>query len=138
MSRSFGGTSLTMRPSMRSSPLVTDSSPATMRNRVDLPHPEGPTRITNSPSSTLIETPWMTSKAPKLLRTLETSTEAMGVHPAKVGAAWRRDFMARSGPKILEARNDTNYVDGASSHHLVSQCGFAAKQAFDVVDQNIN
>jgi hypothetical protein len=39
----------------------------------------------------------MTSKLPKLLRTLETSTEAMGVHPVAVGAALRRDIAAENG-----------------------------------------
>jgi hypothetical protein len=50
MSRSLGGTLLTTRDPMRISPPVMFSRPATMRKRVDLPQPEGPTRMTNSPS----------------------------------------------------------------------------------------
>ena len=43
--------SLTTSPPIRSSPSVMSSSPAIIRSAVDLPQPEGPTRITNSPSS---------------------------------------------------------------------------------------
>jgi hypothetical protein len=35
------------------------------------------------------------------LRTLETSTEAMGVHPVSVGAALRRGVATKSGPKNI-------------------------------------
>src|ERR1700754_871651 len=51
MSRSFGARSLTVSPSIFSSPLEMSSSPAIIRSAVDLPQPEGPTRIMNSPSS---------------------------------------------------------------------------------------
>ena len=64
MSRSLGGTLLTTREPMRISPPVMFSSPATMRSRVDLPQPDGPTRITNSPSWMSTDTPWMTCVAP--------------------------------------------------------------------------
>src|SRR5215217_1466649 len=50
-SRSFGESWLTSRPPMRSSPSVMSSSPAIMFKHVDLPEPEGPTRMTNSPSA---------------------------------------------------------------------------------------
>ena len=42
-----------MRPSIAISPLVSSSSPATMRSAVVFPQPEGPTRIRNSPSFTV-------------------------------------------------------------------------------------
>src|SRR4029450_3576541 len=42
---------LTTRSPMRSWPSVMSSSPAIMLRTVDLPEPEGPTRIMNSPSS---------------------------------------------------------------------------------------
>ncbi len=51
MSRSRGGTSLTMSPPIQISPPVISSSPATMRSVVDLPQPEGPTSTTNSSSA---------------------------------------------------------------------------------------
>src|SRR5512132_2052969 len=52
MPRFAGGTLVTTRPAISISPLVTSSSPAMMRNRVDLPHPEGPTMTVNSRSGT--------------------------------------------------------------------------------------
>src|SRR5688500_7295062 len=53
MSRSLGGTSLTTRSPMRSVPFEICSSPATMRNAVVLPQPDGPTSTMNSPSFTV-------------------------------------------------------------------------------------
>src|SRR5215472_11216060 len=52
MSRSIGGRLLTILSSIRIRPEVIDSSPATMRNVVVLPQPDGPTRTTNSLSRT--------------------------------------------------------------------------------------
>ena len=51
MSRSFGATSLTTRPSMLNVPPLIDSSPATMRSKVVLPQPDGPTSTSSSPSA---------------------------------------------------------------------------------------
>src|SRR5215218_3191248 len=51
MSRSFGAMLLTTLPPMRSSPSVMSSRPAIMFSVVDFPHPDGPTRMTNSPSA---------------------------------------------------------------------------------------
>src|SRR6202140_5108081 len=48
MSRSIGGNSLITVSSMRIRPEVMLSSPATIRNVVVLPQPEGPTSTTNS------------------------------------------------------------------------------------------
>ena len=50
--RSRGSFSLTRFPSMSMSPEVMSSRPTIMRSRVDFPQPDGPTRITNSPSAT--------------------------------------------------------------------------------------
>src|SRR6266496_1615167 len=52
MSRSFGAIWLTTVSPIRSSPSVMSSRPAIIRSAVDLPQPEGPTRIMNSPSAT--------------------------------------------------------------------------------------
>src|SRR5487761_2480153 len=51
MSRSFGALLLTTWPPMRSSPSVMSSRPAIMLSVVDFPQPDGPTRMTNSPSA---------------------------------------------------------------------------------------
>src|SRR6185295_6323052 len=77
MSRSFGATLLTTRPPMAISPEEIFSRPAIMRNRVDLPQPEGPTRMTNSPSSISTSTPCRTSVEPNDLRTFRMETLAI-------------------------------------------------------------
>ena len=51
MSRSLAGMLLTTLPPMVICPEVMSSSPAIIRSKVDLPHPEGPTSTTNSPSA---------------------------------------------------------------------------------------
>ena len=51
MSRSRGETSLITRSPIVIVPDVIFSRPATMRSAVVFPHPEGPTKIMNSPSS---------------------------------------------------------------------------------------
>ena len=61
MSRSFGSTSLTTRPPIESEPDEIDSSPAIIRSVVLLPHPDGPTKTTNSPSSMARVTSWTAS-----------------------------------------------------------------------------
>ena len=53
------------------------SRPATMRSKVDLPQPDGPTSTTNSPSRIEISTPWMTGVEPKALRTSRIATDAI-------------------------------------------------------------
>src|SRR6266542_4121463 len=52
MSRSLGGTRFTILSPIQTFPFVTSSRPATIRSAVVFPHPEGPTRTTNSPSPT--------------------------------------------------------------------------------------
>src|SRR5579864_6699589 len=52
MSRWRGGVLVTTRSLILTVPAVMSSSPATIRNVVVLPHPDGPTSATNSPSST--------------------------------------------------------------------------------------
>ena len=81
MSRSFGGTLLTTRSPMRISPPVMFSRPAIMRSSVDLPQPEGPTSTTNSPSSMVISTPWITCVAPNAFLTSRIPTDAIRILP---------------------------------------------------------
>src|SRR3954447_19628032 len=54
--RSRGARSLTFLPPMTMSPEVMSSRPTIIRSSVDFPHPDGPTRIMNSPSATSIDT----------------------------------------------------------------------------------
>src|ERR671922_1537445 len=48
MLRSLGGTSFTTRSPIRIVPSLVSSNPAIMRKVVVLPHPDGPTKTTNS------------------------------------------------------------------------------------------
>src|SRR5260370_13657844 len=75
MSRSLGWTLLTTRSPIEIVPEVMFSSPASIRNKVDLPQPEGPTRTTKAPSSIGIDTPCRTSKPPNDLRTSRICTD---------------------------------------------------------------
>src|ERR1700744_5673788 len=75
MSRSLGWTLLTTRSPIEIVPEVMFSRPASMRSRVDLPQPDGPTSTTNSPSSIGTVTPCRTSKAPNDLRTSRILTD---------------------------------------------------------------
>ncbi len=49
--RSRGALSFIRWPPMTMSPSVMSSSPTIIRSRVDFPQPDGPTRMTNSPSA---------------------------------------------------------------------------------------
>src|SRR5918998_5125002 len=74
--RARGGRSLTTCPPIRTSPSVGRSSPAMVRSRVVLPHPEGPRRTRYSPSSVARSTPstaW-TRPPSNCLTSLRTST----------------------------------------------------------------
>src|ERR1700724_2299997 len=71
--RRAGGTLTTSSPSIRIFPEVTSSSPAISRSRVDFPDPEGPTKTTNEPSSTIRSTFWITLTLAKFLFTPSSS-----------------------------------------------------------------
>ncbi|PII38189.1 hypothetical protein T190_25250 [Sinorhizobium meliloti CCBAU 01290] len=60
---------VTSSASILISPPVVSSSPAIMRNSVDFPQPEGPTKTANSPCPISISTPWITFTAPNDLLT---------------------------------------------------------------------
>src|SRR5687767_4328059 len=79
MSRSLGGTSFTSRSPIHNVPAEIDSSPAIIRRVVLFPHPDGPTRTTNSPSRTSRSTPctatWLLS--PYTFRSPSSFTRAI-------------------------------------------------------------
>src|SRR5690349_14992238 len=90
MSRSLGATSLTTRSPIEIAPEDASSSPATIRRAVDLPLPDGPTRIVNSPSETDRSNP-STARVPSG-KTFETSSNAIDAiaHPPDVVAVPER------------------------------------------------
>src|SRR3954453_13617681 len=73
-SRSYGVRSLTRRPSIRISPAVISSNPAMRLSVVDLPQPDGPSRVMNSPSGTVKFTPEQASTPPYRFVTSISST----------------------------------------------------------------
>src|SRR5919198_2370303 len=75
MSRSFGARSLTTSPPIFSSPSEMSSRPAIIRSAVDFPQPDGPTRITNSPSR-ISRSMCLTASKPSGYR-LTTSTNSI-------------------------------------------------------------
>src|SRR5271169_2615912 len=83
MSRSLGCTLLTTRSPIEIVPEVMFSSPASIRSKVDLPQPEGPTSTTNSPSSIGIDTPCRTSKLPNDFRTSRICTDDIHSPPTR-------------------------------------------------------
>src|SRR5215217_1846870 len=93
MSRSFGWTLLTTRSPIEMVPEVMFSRPASIRNKVDLPQPEGPTSTTNSPSSIGIDTPCKTSKLPNDFRTSRICTDDINSLPSNA-VLWRHGWAA--------------------------------------------
>src|ERR1700710_1735799 len=81
MSRSLGWTLLTTRSPMEIVPEVMFSRPASIRSKVDLPQPEGPTSTTKAPSSIGIDTPCRTSKPPNDFRTSRICTDDIHILP---------------------------------------------------------
>src|SRR5258708_7514686 len=77
MSRPFDSVSFTTRAATEIVPPLTSSRPASMRSRVDLPHPEGPTITMNSPSWMSKLNPWITFVAPNDFSMSLNETEAM-------------------------------------------------------------
>ncbi len=74
-SRSFAGSMVTSLPPIRMRPSVGCSSPASMRNVVVLPQPEGPSSVTSVPGSIVSDRSWIAVKEPKVLRTCSKTTE---------------------------------------------------------------
>src|SRR3954471_19299657 len=87
MSRSIGGTSLTTVLSIRISPEVTASRPATIRKVVVLPQPEGPTKTTNSLSWICRSTSFTTCVVSNILLSLGMLSWAMLLSLDRAGEA---------------------------------------------------
>src|SRR3954468_2567376 len=104
MSRSLGCTLLTTRSPIEIVPEVMFSRPASMRSRVDLPQPEGPTSTTNSPSSIGMVTPCSTSKLPNDLRTSRIWTDDIQFPPLSHGDIDDRRYHIFSYPASLGAK----------------------------------
>ena len=74
MSRAFGARPFIGAPSMATLPVLSVSSPATMRSNVDFPQPEGPRMVTNSPALMSRSMPSSTIVSPNRLPSPATRT----------------------------------------------------------------
>src|SRR5574341_1657324 len=106
MSRSLGGTSLTRRVPIHTSPLETSCRPAMQLSSVDLPQPEGPTITTNAPSGISRSTSRKTAWLPNSLLTLRRLTEDIRGAPfleflgtGTMAQAWCRAFASRQASR---------------------------------------
>src|SRR3954467_4854191 len=107
--RSRGALSLTRSPSMTMSPEVMSSRPTIIRSNVDLPQPEGPTRIMNSPSATSMLTSFTAGNpSPYFLTMFFILIEAMGSPLHRAGGEPGHDLS-------LEQQDDDDDRDG--DHH---------------------
>src|SRR5829696_240292 len=77
MSRSRGAIRLTSRSPMNTEPDEIASSPASIRNAVVLPEPDGPTRTMNSPSAMSRDNERTASTEPNRLPTSSKRTPAI-------------------------------------------------------------
>src|SRR6476660_48318 len=121
MSRSLESTSFTTRPSIAISPPEISSRPASIRSKVDLPHPEGPTITTNSPSAMSRLMPWMILNLPKFFSTRLNETAAMVGSASLVGVCLALDGAGREARHhvALEGvvdRRRRQCVDEAGGH----------------------
>src|SRR3954452_16267373 len=91
------------------SPEVMSSRPTIMRSSVDLPQPDGPTRIMNSPSATSMLTSFTAGKpSPYFLTMFFMSMAAIGAHLHCAGGEAGDDLS-------LEQQDDDD--DGDGDHH---------------------
>src|ERR1700758_3457529 len=79
--RCAGRSRVASAPSIRTRPLDTSSSPAIRRKRVDFPHPDGPTKTTNSPSRMSRLTHGITTAVAKLLVTCSSLMAPIATSP---------------------------------------------------------
>src|SRR5579875_3793187 len=77
--RFSGGVSVTSTESINTRPESGYRKPATNRNVVVLPHPEGPKRHTISPSPTVRSTPSITTRPPSALVTPASTSPATAI-----------------------------------------------------------
>src|SRR6187402_2304892 len=115
MSRSRGGRSLTRSPPITRSPSVMSSSPAIIRNRVDFPQPDGPTRIMNSPSA-ISRLMSLTARNPSSYRLTMflMLIAAIGVSPSRPGSALDGTGREAGHDSALEHQDDDH--DGNGDH----------------------
>src|SRR5579884_1669325 len=124
MSRSLGSTWFTTCPSIATVPALTVSRPATMRSRVDLPQPEGPTTTTSSPSATSQLMPCTTSRPPNDFRTPSRVRVAI----LRVGKAENGGVIAVSGDGAVARQQRYLLAAGLRDEHPVERIARVERQ----------
>jgi len=107
-------------PAMVSDPLAMGASPAIARSRLDLPHPLGPSRDTNSPLATENKIGPAASISPNLIRTSSTTTRAPLLLARLVTAVYH--IMHRHVDAIHFGRS--SLVKALLPRHRSSESGF--------------
>src|SRR5579875_1417852 len=129
MSRSPGPCLVTGTPPIRISPEVGLSSPASSRNAVLLPQPEGPTRMTNSPSAT-VRSNSLSATTPFGYRFVtcwySTSATASAFQP---GRGDRADEVALRGEEHQQHRQQAEHVAGHQQLPLGVVCALEGGEA---------
>src|SRR5690348_10960086 len=119
--RFAAGMSLARAPPMRISPVLMLSNPATMRSKVDLPQPDGPTKTQNSPSFTVSETSRTTGPLPKSLATLSKTISAMQHHAGErivgldIGEAARHEICVPRQLRRCDMREAELVIEGLAA-----------------------
>src|SRR5258706_1461345 len=115
------GPSFIRPPSMKRSPTVIASSPAISRSNVDLPHPDGPTRTTNSRSFTarsmLLSTSTWAKRLPRP-RALSSLMAGASLHGPLGQAA---DELPLEGEEGDQDRDDRDHQPGHQHGPVVAQ-----------------
>src|SRR5688572_33205506 len=106
-------------PSILTAPRSGRSKPATMLSSVDLPHPDGPTIATNSPSRTSRLTPSTTDSAPNPLLMPSTTILLADIAPLH-----RVEPLEQAGGAV-EQQPDHADDDHARDHQVVAVAGVA-------------
>src|SRR5690349_2672681 len=112
MSRSPGANPLTTEPPILISPEVGLSSPASRRSAVLLPHPDGPTKIRNSPSPTVRFRPLRATTSPAYFRTTSRNSTSANVIPSTLdsGTGDRLDEVPLRADEHQQHRQQTHHV----------------------------
>src|ERR1700722_7900605 len=129
MSRSFGATELTSRPSMRISPEEIVSRPAIIASNVDLPQPEGPTSAMNSPVRASRSTPLRTSTEPKLLRNLEMVSD--DIPAPSFDRALRQSSHEIFAAEEIDQQRRNRADQDARAHHVIDPDAGAPRRHAD-------
>src|SRR5689334_8982229 len=116
MSRSPGANPLTTEPPILTSPEVGLSSPASRRSAVLLPHPDGPTKIRNSPSPTVRFRPLRATvspdRPPAYFRTTSRNSTSANVIPSTLdsGTGDRLDEVPLCADEHQQHRQQAHHV----------------------------